>query len=146
MKREFLETDRCDFALGNDDFFEEQIALILPKNSPYLNLINEEIKKLHQMGFIQRWLTEYLPKRDKCWNTKISTEIVNHTVNIFDMQGSFMVLLFGKCGTKVLQLKKKNIIFFLQGVVGAMFLILIECLWHRHTVSRDKKIIKPFVD
>lgn len=126
MKREFLETDRCDFALGNDDFFEEQIALILPKNSPYLNLINEEIKKLHQMGFIQRWLTEYLPRRDKCWNTKISNEIVNHTVNIFDMQGSFMVLLFG--------------------VVGAIFLILIECLWHRHTVSREKKIIKPFVD
>lgn len=117
MKREFLETDRCDFALGNDDFFEEQIGLILPKNSPYLNLINEEIKKLHQMGFIQRWLTEYLPKRDKCWNTKISTEIVNHTVNIFDMQGSFMVLLFGKCGEIVLPVKKIKSIFFQGSLV-----------------------------
>lgn len=48
-----------------------------------------------QMGFIQKWLTEYLPTKDRCWNTGKSIEIENHTVNLNDMQGCFLVLLTG---------------------------------------------------
>lgn len=49
-----------------------------------------------QMGFIQKWLTEYLPSKDRCWNMGKSVEIENHTVNLNDMQGCFLVLLTGK--------------------------------------------------
>lgn len=46
------------------------------------------------MGLIQKWLTEYLPKRDKCWKNR-QTDAANHTVNMDDMQGSFFVLFLG---------------------------------------------------
>lgn len=55
MKREYLSYDRCDFILAAEEFLEEQIALILPKDSPYLHLINNEIKILHQMGIHKVW-------------------------------------------------------------------------------------------
>jgi len=48
------------------------------------------------MGLIQRWLKEYLPKKDRCWNIGKLVEVNNHTVNVDDMQGSFLVLLVGK--------------------------------------------------
>jgi len=53
------------------------------------------------MGFIQKWIGEYLPKKDKCWNIGKSQDIENHTVNLSDMQGCFLVLITGtliKCG------------------------------------------------
>lgn len=56
-----MATDRCDFAIGNtnayyyfcilnfvfyhgglDDFFDEQLALVMAQNTPYLTTINEE--------------------------------------------------------------------------------------------------------
>lgn len=48
------------------------------------------------MGFIERWMKEYQPRKDRCTNYKITSEITNHTVNIDDMQGCFLVLIFGK--------------------------------------------------
>lgn len=57
---------------------------------------NFRIKKLHQVGLIQKWLENYLPKKDKCWKKKRSVEVNNHTVNLDDMQGSFFVLFIGK--------------------------------------------------
>lgn len=74
---------------------DERISMIFPPNSPYINLINKEIYRMLQMGFIQKWLTEYLPTKDRCWNTGKSIEIENHTVNLNDMQGCFLVLLTG---------------------------------------------------
>lgn len=50
---------------------------------------------MHQMGFIEKWLQKYLPKKDKCSKNK-QLEITNHTVNLNDMQGCFMVLLLGE--------------------------------------------------
>ncbi|XP_059609151.1 ionotropic receptor 93a [Phlebotomus argentipes] len=125
MKREFLVNDRCDFALGVEDFLDEQIAIILPRGSAYLNLINAEITRLHQMGFIQRWLKEYLPKKDRCWNVGKAIEVNNHTVNLDDMQGSFLVLFIG-C------------------VLGACVIIL-ECMWFKRREIKEQVIIKPFV-
>lgn len=125
MKKSFLENDRCDFALGNDDFIDERIGIVMPDNSPYLNLINKEIERMHQMGFIERWLKEYLPRRDRCWNIGKLVEVSNHTVNLEDMHGGFLVLIIG-CA------------------VG-LFLICLECIWAKHMRRREKKIIKPFV-
>lgn len=126
MKREYLKYERCDFALSVEEFMEEQIAMILPMGSPYLELFNLEVKRLHQMGFIERWLKEYLPKRDRCWKTASVIEVINHTVNIDDMQGSFIVLLIG--------------------FGGGFILFLLECIWRRHRFRSEKEIIKPFVE
>lgn len=126
MKREFLITDRCDFILTAEEFLEEQIALIMPKNNPYLDLINLELKNLHQMGFIQLWLKEYLPKKDRCWAKKESGEVVNHTVNLRDMQGCFIVLLIG--------------------IFIGFLMIGIECCWYHRKKYMTHKVFKPFVN
>lgn len=68
---------------------------MFPKNSPYLTIFNQEIYRMSQMGFIHKWLTEYLPKKDRCSTQASSTEIENHTVNLTDMQGCFLVLVAG---------------------------------------------------
>ncbi|XP_018576793.1 ionotropic receptor 93a isoform X2 [Anoplophora glabripennis] len=94
MKKQYLETDRCNLALGLDEFFDEQLALIVAQDIPYLPTINAEIKKLHQVGLIQKWLQDYLPKKDRCWKNRHIIEVNNHTVNMDDMQGSFFVLFF----------------------------------------------------
>uniref|UniRef100_A0A182IKJ8 Ionotropic glutamate receptor C-terminal domain-containing protein n=2 Tax=Anopheles atroparvus TaxID=41427 RepID=A0A182IKJ8_ANOAO len=99
MKRQFLQTDRCDFALSTDEFLDEQIALVMPKDSPYLELVNDEIKRMHQFGFIQRWVTQYLPAKDKCSGAGRVMDVQNHTVNSSDMAGSYWILLLGfSCG------------------------------------------------
>ncbi|XP_066259282.1 ionotropic receptor 93a-like [Euwallacea similis] len=95
VKQQFQRDDLCSYALGTDEFSEEHIALIVAPDTPYLNKINEEIKRLHQVGLIQKWLENYLPKKDKCFKRKNSLEVNNHTVNLDDMQGSFFVLIIG---------------------------------------------------
>lgn len=42
MKKEFMETGRCDFTLASEEFLEEQVAMIVAQESPYLPRINEE--------------------------------------------------------------------------------------------------------
>jgi len=50
---------------------------------------------MHQVGLIQKWLVDYLPKKDRCWVTSSVQEANNHSVNLEDMQGSFFVLFLG---------------------------------------------------
>lgn len=95
MRKEYLETDRCEFTLSTEKFLNEKIGLVLPGNSPYLAIFDIEIYRMLQMGFIHRWLNEYLPKRDRCSGNAGSAEIENHTVNLADMQGCFLVLIAG---------------------------------------------------
>lgn len=80
---------------GNEKFVDEKIGLILPANSPYLKIFNNEIYRMLQMGFIQKWLSEFLPKKDRCSSKASSIEIENHTVNLIDMEGCFLVLVAG---------------------------------------------------
>lgn len=42
MKNQYLESDRCDLALGLDEFFEEQLGIIVSKDTPYIQIINAE--------------------------------------------------------------------------------------------------------
>ncbi|XP_026819270.1 ionotropic receptor 93a-like [Rhopalosiphum maidis] len=95
MKNDFLKTNRCDFSIGNKDFAEEKLAMMLANESPYLSRINIEIEKMNKVGLINKWLVDTLPKKDQCW-TNIQLEVTNHKVNLDDMQGSFIVFLFGK--------------------------------------------------
>ncbi|CAG9864021.1 unnamed protein product [Phyllotreta striolata] len=124
MKRQFLKTDRCDFVLGLEEFFAEKLALMISPDSPYLPKINDEIKKLHQVGLIQKWLQDYLPKRDRCWKNRHLIEVKNHTVNLDDMQGSFFVLFLG--------------------FVLSLVWLLLEKLWHGQFSKRNKPAIQPF--
>lgn len=126
QRREFLKTDSCDFTLSSEEFMEEQIALVLPMNSPYLNLFNIEITRLHQMGLIERWIKQYAPPKDRCSKQTSLIEVVNHRVNLEDMQGCFLVLLLGFfCG----------FIFFFS-----------ECIWRFYRKRQEREIIKPFTE
>lgn len=80
---------------GTEKFIDEKIGLVLPANSPYLTLFNTEIYRMLQMGFIQKWMSEFLTQKDRCSSKASSMEIENHTVNLLDMQGCFLVLLAG---------------------------------------------------
>lgn len=126
QRREYLKTDSCDFSLSMEEFMEEQIAMVLPINSPYLNLFNLEITRLHQMGLIERWIKEYLPPKDRCSKQSSLIEVVNHRVNLEDMQGCFLVLFFG----------------FMSG----FFFFFTECIWRFYRRRQEREIIKPFTD
>ncbi|KAG6440761.1 hypothetical protein O3G_MSEX001513 [Manduca sexta] len=81
---------------GVEDFMDERVAMIVPAGSPYLALLNKEINRMHKAGLITKWLSAYLPKRDRCYSmSSMAAEVNNHTVNLNDMQGSFFVLLLG---------------------------------------------------
>lgn len=127
MRREYLRTDTCDFTLSTEQFMEEQIALVLPLNSPYLSLFNKEITRLHQVGLISRWIKEYLPKKDRCSKENTMNEVDNHTVNLDDMQGCFILLLFGFAA-------------------GFFFFLLEFCLNYYFRRREDRDVIKPFVE
>lgn len=96
IQREFDRTKECNFMLGKEEFVEEQIGLIVPLTSPYLALINDEIKKLNEMGLIQRWHKIYMPDIHKCSGKSMVHHVTNHKVNLTDMQGCFAVLLMGE--------------------------------------------------
>ncbi|XP_065204300.1 ionotropic receptor 93a-like [Planococcus citri] len=124
LKREFQRTNSCDFALGKNEFLEERLAMITALHNPYLKLINREIERMQHVGLIEKWMLEYLPKRDKCWKNK-QTDVTNHTVNLDDIQGSFFVLFLG----------------FLLGFI----IINIEVLWKKYKKVKKENVIQPFV-
>nr|AVH87303.1 ionotropic receptor 15 [Holotrichia parallela] len=108
MKEQFLSKSTCDLSMGKQDFFEERLGIIVAQDNPYLERINLEIKRLHQVGLIEKWLKDYLPKRDRCFKTKGSSGVNNHTVNLDDMQGCFFVLFFGILLFYFLNKKNRN--------------------------------------
>ncbi|XP_061378615.1 ionotropic receptor 93a [Danaus plexippus] len=127
MRADTEQTDSCDFALSTEEFMDEQVAMILPAGSPYLPVINKEINRMKKAGLITKWLSAYLPKRDRCWKTSaITQEVNNHTVNLSDMQGSFFVLFLG---------------FF-----SALTVLLLEYFYNRRRNNEERTVIKPYVE
>ncbi|KAJ9582897.1 hypothetical protein L9F63_022758 [Diploptera punctata] len=128
MKKEFLATNRCDFTLGEEEFLEDQVAMMMELRNPYLGLVNEHyfatIRRLQQSGLIYKWYEDHLPRKDRCWGTSRIMEATTHTVNLDDMQGSFFVLGMG-CGC-------------------AVIIILMEFCYHHYKLSKEKKVVKPF--
>nr|QBB73018.1 ionotropic receptor [Protaetia brevitarsis] len=125
MKRRFSLKGTCSLSLGTQDFFDERLGLVVSPDNPYLKRINREIKRLHQVGLIEKWLKDYLPKRDKCFKTRSNSNVNNHTVNLDDMQGCFFVLFFG-CFISLL-------------------LICGERFYHKYQIKRERNIVQPFV-
>nr|QHN69192.1 ionotropic receptor 11 [Sirex nitobei] len=126
MRKELLTTGRCDFSLSSDEFIDEPIAMIVAQESPYLNILNLELKRMHQMGLIERWSSKRMPVKDKCWEKPgNSQEADNHKVDMYDMQGSFFVLFIG----------------FLLSII----LLSCEFCWQKRKLLRERKLIRPFV-
>lgn len=106
-----------------------------------------------QMGFIQKWLAEYLPKKDRCSSKSSNIEIENHTVNLTDMQGCFLVLIAGNFEHFFMTRRgciNTSLTFYIYyclpvGIVASMFIILFECCCRRYKVLDETKLIKPFV-
>ena len=42
MRRDLLDSGRCDFSLSSNDFISEPIAMMIGHESPYLTMINKE--------------------------------------------------------------------------------------------------------
>ncbi|XP_049784835.1 ionotropic receptor 93a [Schistocerca cancellata] len=83
----------CRFMIGDENFVEEEVAMILPKDSPYLEMINEEIRRIKQSGLIEKWEADSRLSGDRCTQIASASDVSNHKVNMADMQGCFFVLL-----------------------------------------------------
>ncbi|XP_069953211.1 ionotropic receptor 93a-like isoform X1 [Cherax quadricarinatus] len=96
IRDEFKATNSCDFSLGKEEFYEENVALAVPKDSPYLDQFNAELKLMQVGGLIQKWKQDYWPRKDRCTVTaQGGGEDATRTVSLADMQGSFVLLLLG---------------------------------------------------
>ena len=89
----FQKGKECAFSLGKENFVDERIGLVIPLKNPYLDLINERIKGMFQMGFTEKW-HQNLPSMNKYNGKSLQRQITNHKVNLEDMQRCFLVLLF----------------------------------------------------
>ncbi|KAI5707054.1 hypothetical protein M8J75_013960 [Diaphorina citri] len=125
LKKQFQKSNSCDFSLGDEEFAEEQLSMVLAQGSAYMPVINREIGRMHRVGLIHKWLQDYLPKKDKCWSESKSAQGTNHMVNLNDMQGSFFVLIIG-C------------------IAGGISISIEFCL-HMYKVSKERSVIHPFV-
>ncbi|XP_042864338.1 ionotropic receptor 93a-like [Penaeus japonicus] len=131
MKDEFRATDSCDFSLGKEEFYHENVAMGVPKDSPFIGKFNKEIKKMQIGGLIQKWKQDYWPKKDKCSSTAYGGGDATRTVSLSDMQGSFFLLFLG---------------FLLAAVV-----ISCECIFRRQIKSGQGSptstgtLVKPFM-
>nr|WVD93703.1 ionotropic receptor 93a [Graphosoma rubrolineatum] len=125
MKQELQTTNQCSLSIGDEEFLAEQLAMVVSPSSPYLELINKQIYKMHQVGLIDKWMIDYLPTKDRCWSNTLSSESQTHTVNLDDMQGSFFLLFLG--------------------VALGFILIIGELLFKKWKKTQEKQVIHPFV-
>uniref|UniRef100_A0A1A9Z7D3 Ionotropic glutamate receptor C-terminal domain-containing protein n=1 Tax=Glossina pallidipes TaxID=7398 RepID=A0A1A9Z7D3_GLOPL len=140
IQNHFEKEKECTLSMSKESFLDEQIGLIIPINSPYLDLINAQIYRLYQMGFIERWHQTNLPSMDKCNAKGVLRQITNHKVNLDDMQGCFLVLLTGNfyiflCAA-TLDNNNKHLGFIVAGIVilGEFW----HYQWHLKQITRRK--------
>ena len=56
-EREYQMTKNCEYEISNNNFFFEHVALAFPRDSPWINKFNKEIRMMMQGGLIKRWKT-----------------------------------------------------------------------------------------
>ncbi|XP_012281340.1 ionotropic receptor 93a [Orussus abietinus] len=126
MKREYLRSGRCEFSLSNEEFMFEPIAMIVAQDSPYLPIIDAELKRMLEVGLIGKWTSNRMSTEDKCWDRlRLVQEATNHKVSMDDMQGSFFVLGIG--------------------FVAAILILSFEFYWHMRGTAKERGLIRPFV-
>ncbi|XP_043276414.1 ionotropic receptor 93a isoform X4 [Venturia canescens] len=116
----------CHFSIGTETFVEESIALLLPLGSPYLPLVNTQLKRMKESGLIDKWIKDRMPMKDECWEgSSLNNQVNNHKVDVWDMQGIFFVL-------------------FLGYLISLLFLGW-ELLSRCRQVAKERTIIRPFL-
>nr|XP_012146787.1 PREDICTED: probable glutamate receptor isoform X8 [Megachile rotundata] len=126
MRKDLLLTGGCHFSLSADEFLDEPIAMIIPQDSPYLAVIDAELRRMQESGLMNKWISEKMPMKDKCWEVPGSNQAVNkRKVNVADMQGIFFVLF--------------------MGVTLSFLFLFCELYWNKRKVSKERKLIRPFV-
>ncbi|XP_020296775.1 ionotropic receptor 93a-like [Pseudomyrmex gracilis] len=125
MRNDLLLTDKCSFSLSTDEFMDEPIAMIISQDSPYIKIINTELYRMHESGLMNKWISEQIPIKDKCSDSSVNQGVNERKVNVTDMQGIFFVLF--------------------MGVTGSIFLLCCEFYWHRRKLSKQRKLIQPFL-
>ncbi|XP_066582000.1 ionotropic receptor 93a [Prorops nasuta] len=126
MRSDLLASEGCYYSLSSDKFMDEPIAMLIAQDSPYLPIINTELHRMHESGLMNKWVSEKMPTKDKCWVPFGSNQAINkRKVNVADMQGIFFVLF--------------------MGVISSTFLLICEWYWHRRKVIKERKLIRPFV-
>ncbi|XP_050459393.1 ionotropic receptor 93a-like [Cataglyphis hispanica] len=125
MRSDMLTTGGCSFSLSTDEFMDEPIAMIIAQDSPYINIINAELHRMHESGLMNKWVTEQIPTKDKCSDISANQGVNGRKVNVADMQGIFFVLF--------------------MGVIGSIFLLCCEFYWHKRQVAKRRKLIQPFL-
>ncbi|XP_072742853.1 ionotropic receptor 93a isoform X1 [Anoplolepis gracilipes] len=125
MRNNLLITGECSFSLSTDEFMAEPIAMIIARDSPYINIINTELHRMHESGLMNKWITEQIPMKDKCSDIFANQAVEERKVNVADMQGIFFVLF--------------------MGVTSSIFLLCCEFYWHKRQVAKRRKLIQPFL-
>ncbi|KAG8040175.1 hypothetical protein G9C98_000745 [Cotesia typhae] len=119
----------CFFSIGTNVLeLVEPIALAVPKGSPYLGIIDQQLQRMQESGLINKWLEDWLPNpSDECSDDKMENQgTSNHQVDFYDMQGIFFVLFIG----------------YLTGSVA-----LLSEFYRRHRkLNKESKLIRPFLD
>ncbi|XP_034948501.1 ionotropic receptor 93a [Chelonus insularis] len=127
-RNEYINDGVCHFALGTNILaLEEPIAMIVPAHSPYLNLINVQLRRMHESGLINKWIRSWISTKDECSdNNGYNQEASNHKVDLHDMQGIFFVLFFGY-------------------LISSIFLGF-EFYRYQRKVAKERKLIHPFLE
>ncbi|CAB4001092.1 glutamate receptor 2-like [Paramuricea clavata] len=99
----------CNTFILNDLFSPLGYGIGLPLNSPYKDVISEEILKLRESGFLDKLKNEWFVHKGVCGQSKVKTPSTMVTVEIKDVLGVYM-LVGG-------------------GVVLGFIFLLIECLY-----------------
>ncbi len=92
--------DKCDYAVGIDEFFMERVALAFTQGNPWVDKFNHIIKMILHAGLVDKWKDMSWPVDDECSEPSRGQQSVDTTVTVTDMQGSFFILFIGLFGRK----------------------------------------------
>ena len=64
--QQYERTRQCDYEYSKFGLFHEHVALAFPKDSPWVDLFNDEIKNMLQGGMTIAWKKKYWPPDNEC--------------------------------------------------------------------------------
>ena len=112
-EKRYNETKTCDFAYSKHGLFHEHLALAFPKDSPWVDMFNVEIKNMLQGGMTKAWKIKYWPKENECNIEYEAKFAMIDIVIVSDMQVRKIFFLIFE--------KNNNNILFEQGAFYVLF-------------------------
>jgi len=128
MKKDLQTANSCDFSLGKEEFFMQDVALAFPKDSSLLERVNLEIMYMQRGGLVEHWRRKFWPNADRCSTTATggTDGDVIQPISVTDIQGAFYVLFIG---------------------TGIAFIIfMIERHHHRKLAKIESELIRPYLN